>query len=163
MNLAETLLAELNHEGASTRKVLERLPETSLGWRPHARSRTLGELALHVAGIPGLFIGAVDRDGLDRMTLEFPAVRDVAGILERLDEGVARANRVLVTTTAENLMNPWRYRYGDRILFELPRLAVIRSMGLDHLIHHRGQLTVYLRLLDVPVPGVYGPSADEAP
>jgi uncharacterized damage-inducible protein DinB len=140
--------------------MLERVPEASLAWRPHEKSRTLGEMAAHVANLPGLFIATLDRDEFDRF--DYMAETDtVAGILETFDRNISAGLEVLKTQPDERLLGAWRYRYGERVIFELPRLAVVRAMALNHLIHHRGQLSVYLRLLDVPLPSVYGPTADE--
>ncbi len=161
MNPIESLVTELRMEAVTTRRMLERVPKESLGWRPHPKSRTLGEIAAHVANIPGLFLATLDRDDLDRHDYTAsPATVDE--IVATLDRNVAAAVEVLAALPADRLMAPWRYRYGERVVFELPRLAVARGMGLNHLIHHRGQLSVYLRLLDVPLPPVYGPTADEA-
>lgn len=161
MKLNESVLAELNYEVLSTRKILERLPPTAFSWKPHDKSRSLGELATHMAGIPGVFIGGIDEDEFDRLKQPPSTATEVSEILKILDEGTTKSIHVLQHITDEKLRQSWRYRYGERTIFEMPRLAVIRGMGLNHLIHHRGQLTVYLRLLNVPVPGMYGPSADE--
>ncbi len=161
MKLNEPLLAELNHEAASTRRCLERIPHESLAWKPHTRSRGLGEIAAHVANVPAIFIASMNRDGFDRTQYTPMATDTVPHILEAFDANVIGASETLKKVSDEELLAPWRYTYGDKVIFEMTRLAVIRTMGLNHLIHHRGQLTVYLRLLDIPVPGVYGPSADE--
>jgi uncharacterized damage-inducible protein DinB len=161
MKLSEPILAELKYEASSTRKVLERLPEAALSWKPHEKSRSLGELASHIAGIPGVFIAALAKDEFDRLKMKSPPATTAVEILNVFDEGTAGAVEWLNQISDDNLRQSWRYKYGDRTIFEMPRLAVIRGMGLNHMIHHRGQLTVYLRLLNVPVPGMYGPSADE--
>ena len=160
MNLNEPLIAELQHEAATTRRMLERVPEASLAWRPHEKSRTLGEVAAHIANLPGIFIATLERDDFDRY--EYAAATDTAAdILETFDRNVAAGLGVLRTLSDELLLGAWRYRYGERVIFEMPRLPVVRLMALNHLIHHRGQLSVYLRLLGVPLPSVYGPTADE--
>lgn len=160
MRLNEPILAELRHEAATTRRMLERVPEASLAWRPHEKSRTLGEVAAHVANLPGIFLAALGADDFDRH--DYTATTDtVADILETFDRNISGGLEVLQTQSDEQLLGAWRYRYGERVIFEMPRLAVIRLMALNHLIHHRGQLSVYLRLLDVPLPSVYGPTADE--
>jgi uncharacterized damage-inducible protein DinB len=161
MGLSESLAAELLHEARATRRMLERVPEDRLAWRPHEKSRTLGETAAHIAHLPGLFIATVGREGFDRFEYEVPAAT-VAGIAATFDRNVAAGVEALKAQTDESLAGAWRYTYGERVLFELPRAAVVRALGLNHLIHHRGQLSVYLRLLDVPLPSVYGPTADEA-
>lgn len=160
MNLNEPLVAEIQHEAATTRRMLERVPQASLGWRPHEKSRTLGEIAAHVANLPGIFIATLDRDEFNRH--EYTASTDtVADILETFDRNISAALEVLRAQSDERLLGAWRYRYGERVIFEMPRLPVVRLMALNHLIHHRGQLSVYLRLLGVPLPSVYGPTADE--
>ncbi len=140
--------------------MLERVPQASFSWRPHTRSRTLGEIAAHIAGLPGVFIAPLLQDEFDHNTVVAPPAI-VEGIVAAFDRNVARAHETLDALSEEQLLEPWRYRYGERVIFELPRFVVIRTSGLNHLIHHRGQLSVYLRMLDVPLPSVYGPTADE--
>jgi uncharacterized damage-inducible protein DinB len=161
MNLNEPLIHELRVEAGTTRKMLERIPRESLAWKPHHKSRTLGEIAAHIANLPGLFISPLLEDEFDHHT--YTAVTDtVAGILATFEKNVASASEVLNKLSDGRLLSTWRYRYGERVIFELPRLVVIRTSALNHLIHHRGQLSVYLRLLNVPLPPVYGPTADES-
>ena len=160
MRMNEPMLAELRIEAATTRKMLERVPGDHLAWKPHDRSRSLGEIAAHIADLPGLFLATLDRDEFDRH--EYHASNaTVAAILETFDRNVAGALDTLARLTDEEFLDSWRYRYGETVIFELPRFVVARSTGLNHLIHHRGQLSVYLRLLDIPLPTVYGPTADE--
>ncbi|MCB9881424.1 MAG: DinB family protein [Planctomycetes bacterium] len=161
MDPIEALIAELRIESGSTRKLLERVPPASLAWKPHERSRSLGEVAAHVANIPGLFLATLGQDEFDRHDY-VSATDTVEGLVATFDRNVARSLEVLSALTEEKLLAPWRYRYGETVVFELPRLVVIRTTALNHMIHHRGQLSVYLRLLDVPLPSVYGPTADEA-
>ena len=161
MRLHEPMLAEIGLEGAGTRRMLERVPEDRLAWKPHERSRTLGEIAAHIANLPGIFLATLGRDGFDRNEYRAPT-STVAEILETFDRNLAAALATIGQLTDDQFLAPWRYRYGDRVIFELPRLVVARTTGINHLIHHRGQLSVYLRLLDVPLPPVYGPTADEA-
>jgi uncharacterized damage-inducible protein DinB len=161
MRLSEPILAELQHEAAATRKMLERVPPDSLGWKPHAKSRTLGEIAAHIANLPGLFIAPLHQDEFDRHAYQTPAADSAAEILAAFDRNIASAIEQLKTLSAERLLGLWRYKYGEQVIFEMSRLAVIRALALNHMIHHRGQLSVYLRLLDVPLPSVYGPTADE--
>ena len=160
MNLNEPLIAEIQLEAASTRKMLERVPQDSLAWKPHEKSRTLGEIAAHIANLPGLFIATLDRDEFDRHKYQ-AATDTVADILETFDRNISASIEVLKTLSDERLLTPWRYKYGEYLVFEMPKLVVIRTTGLNHLIHHRGQLSVYLRLLNIPLPSVYGPTADE--
>ncbi len=161
MRLSEILLPELKIEATTTRKTLERVPGPSLGWRPHERSRTLGELSVHIAHLPGLFIASLAADEFDHDTHSAPEIT-VPEILDAFDRNVTKAESVLGSLSNEQLFGHWRYRYGTRVIFDMPRLVVIRSTALNHLIHHRGQLSVYLRLLNVPLPSVYGPTADES-
>ncbi len=162
MNLNDSLIAELQHEAATTRKMLERVPQASLAWKPHEKSRTLGEIASHIANLPGVFIVSLAREEFDRNEYQPGANATVADIVATFDRNVASALTLLPTLTMEQLLGKWRYKYGERVIFEIPRLAALRAMALNHLIHHRGQLSVYLRLLNVPLPPVYGPTADEA-
>jgi len=161
MNLNEPLLVELQVEAVTTRKMLERLPHDSLAWKPHGKSRTLGEIAAHIANLPGLFIATMNQDEFDRHSYK-SAVETAGDIVKTFEKNIADAHEVLKSLSDERLLALWRYRYGEQTIFEMPRLVVIRTSGLNHLIHHRGQLSVYLRLLDVPLPPVYGPTADES-
>jgi uncharacterized damage-inducible protein DinB len=156
-------LGDLDQELRSTRRMLERLPEHRFDWRPHERSWTLGELATHVANLVGwqTQILATDRFDLATDVTRSGAFESSAALLARFDENVAALRAALAGAPDDALGAPWTLQRGEQVLFTLPRLAALRSMGLNHLIHHRGQLSVYLRLLDVPVPGLYGPSADE--
>jgi uncharacterized damage-inducible protein DinB len=166
MLLSDELSAEFSTETQATKRLLERLPEEKLSFRPHPKSMTLGRLATHLAEIPrwGKTIvqnEAYDMSKLDRSRkpLELGSRRE---ILELLDKNEAAfAENVKGKEDAE-MLALWKMHVGDEILFELPRVLALRRMVINHTIHHRGQLTVYLRLTDVPVPGVYGPSADEA-
>jgi uncharacterized damage-inducible protein DinB len=161
MNLSEPIIAELQHEAATTRKMLERVPQDALAWKPHEKSRTLGEIAAHLANLPGLFIATLNRDEFDRNEYQ-SAVDTIPDILATFDVNLASALEVLKTQSDEQMLTPWRYKYAEQVIFEIPRLAVIRVMALNHLIHHRGQLSVYLRLLNVALPPVYGLTADES-
>ena len=163
MSICEPLAAELQREAATTRKMLERVPEDKFGWKPHEKSMPLGRLAGHVAELPTLVAPVLKQDELDFATGNFQPLNpsSVAELLERFDGNVAAAAELLKDQTDERMHETWRLRSGDRVFVELPRVAVIRSMVLNHIVHHRGQLSVYLRLLDVPLPSVYGPTADE--
>ena len=141
--------------------MLERVPQDSFGWKPHEKSRTLGEIAAHIANIPGLFIATLEADEFDRH--RYQAAGDtIQDILETFDRNVSKSFEVLKTLSDDQLLKPWRYNFGEQVIFEMPRLVVIRMPALNHLVHHRGQLSVYLRMLNVPLPSVYGPTADEA-
>ena len=161
MPIAESLAAELTREAAVTRRVLERVPESQLAWRPHAKSMTLGELAFHIAHLPR---GIAEL--LANLDAEVPTVplRDdasVAEILSTLDESVPFAKETLLSWGDEGLAAKWRMTRQGKTLMEMPRIGMVRGVMLNHWYHHRGQLTVYLRLLDVPLPSIYGPTADE--
>ncbi len=160
MDLKEPLIAELQIEAEITRKMLERTPQDSLAWKPHEKSRTLGEIAAHIANLPGLFIATLSQEEFDRQRYQ-SAADTVADILETFDRNISSALDVLKTLSDERLLAAWRYKYGEQVIFKMPRLAVIRTTALNHIIHHRGQLSVYLRLLNIPLPPVYGPTADE--
>ena len=160
MNLNEPLLTELQIEAVTTRKMLERTPPSLLTWKPHEKSRTLGEIAAHIAHIPGMFIATLNQDDFDRYSYT-AVVATVADIVETFDRNTSNALEVLKTLSDERMLSSWRYRYGEEVIFQMPRLVVIRTTGLNHLIHHRGQLSVYLRMLNVSLPPVYGPTADE--
>lgn len=162
MGLIELIVAELEQEAAMTRKMLERVPQDSLTWKPHEKSRTLGEIATHIANLPGVFITPLNRDEFDRNEYRSSEVNRVSDILAIFDKNISSAFALLKTLSNEQMFIPWRYKYGQRVIFEMPRLAVIRAMALNHIIHHRGQLSVYLRLLNIPLPPIYGPTADEA-
>jgi uncharacterized damage-inducible protein DinB len=164
MNLTELILAELQQEAATTRKMLERVPQESFTWKPHEKSMELGRLAAHVANLFGTWMKAsLSRDEYNLNDSQPSGEESVSGILEAFDRNVMNATEILKTLPDERLFTTWRLKRGEQVLFELPRWAVIRSMVLNHIIHHRGQLSVYLRLQNVPLPPVYGPTADEMP
>jgi uncharacterized damage-inducible protein DinB len=165
MSSTNALVAELELEFPITRRVLERVPSDRLSWQPHAKSMTLGQLALHLAQIPGHFARIAQTDGLDFSTrpTTYAAGESTAAILAAFDQSAAAAKAALADLSDERARDIWRATYGERPVFARPRLGIMRTMGLHHMIHHRGELVVYLRLLDVPVPVVYGRSADENP
>jgi uncharacterized damage-inducible protein DinB len=164
MKISDALLPEFDVEMANTRKTLERVPEDKLDWRPHLKSMTLGRLAGHVAELPGWATATVrtDKLNLDTAGLKPLVASSRNQVMEEFDKRVVEARAALAETSDERFMQPWSLEYGGKTLFTLPRVAVVRSMMLNHIIHHRAQLGVYLRLNDVPVPSIYGPSADEA-
>jgi uncharacterized damage-inducible protein DinB len=158
------LLQELEQEALATRRVLERVPESHLDWRPHERSLTLGQLAMHVASIPGAIAELSMQPRFDARTpIPRPGASGVMELVSTLDRSVDRARELLGGMADSALATPWRATDGERELFVLPRGALLRSVLLNHWYHHRGQLTVYLRMTGVPVPAIYGPSADEIP
>lgn len=163
MNLIEPILMEFSHEAKTTRRMLERVPEAHLTWKPHEKSMSLARLATHIAEIPGWVGAIVNQDefvlGVGGYTP--PTAGSVAELLDLFDKNVAAVSEILQGQSNERLMATWRVRKGDQVLMEMPRLGMIRTMLLNHIIHHRGQLSVYLRLHNVPLPPVYGPTADE--
>jgi uncharacterized damage-inducible protein DinB len=164
MGLLDGILQELDQEAQTTRRVLERVPDDRLSWRPHEKARTLGELALHVANVPG----AVAELVASQSTVQVPQFSDprpqsASELITALDESIAKAKKTLGGMDDAALKATWRMMNGERELFAIPRVAMLRSIMLNHWYHHRGQLTVYLRQLDVPIPSIYGPSADENP
>lgn len=156
------LLPEFDQEMANTRKALERVPDDKLGFKPHAKSYSLHDLAAHIANIPtwtGVTLTETDLDLNQSWDRKIPSNR--AELVADFEANVAEARAVLAQATDADMAVDWTLRSGDQVWFTMPRSAVFRSFVMSHLIHHRAQLTVYLRLLDVPVPGMYGPSADE--
>ena len=165
MPIGQSFLAEFDQEMAGTRRVLERVPADRLTWRPHPKSMTLGQLALHVAKVPGDLANLSKLDGIDAETVDFnpPQPATASEILPTLEASLKAAQAVLTELDAKSASGPWKLTAGPREVFTVPRVAVLRSLMLNHWYHHRGQLLVYLRLLDVPVPAVYGRSADDNP
>jgi uncharacterized damage-inducible protein DinB len=160
--LAEMAFSDLEEEISATRRLLERLPQDKLTWKPHAKSNTLGELATHVVSIVGYQVAALDTEGLDFSKIApTPPAATREELLHKFEKHVADLRRALARTDDSAFEKPWTLRVGDHVIFTRPRRIVLRSFGMSHLAHHRGQLTVYLRLLDVPLPPVYGPTADE--
>lgn len=168
MPIIDAFLAELDHEAATTRRVLERMPEGRGDWKPHERSMTLGRLCGHIAELPSwgrvvLSENAFDVAGAQARGFEAFVAEDRAGLLERFDAGVASLREAAQGYPDERMRDPWTLSQGDQVIFSSPRVAALRGFVFSHGIHHRGQLSVYLRLLGVPVPSIYGPSADEEP
>lgn len=162
---ANSLTAELDAEFPITRRVLERVPTDRLGWQPHAKSMALGQLAEHIARIPGSIATLTRMDAFDVATrpTTYPSGESTAAILAAFDHSVVTITAALADIDEARANAPWRMMFGERVIFAMPRIHVMRLMCLNHMIHHRGELVVYLRLLDVPVPVVYGRSADENP
>ena len=164
MALIDGMLKEFEQETQTTRRLLERVPDNQLAWRPHEKARTLGELALHVAMVPGgvaELVASPSPAQAPRFT--DPSPTSAAELIPALDRSIAKVKKVLGGMDDAALMATWRLMQGDRELLAVPRVAMLRSVMLNHWYHHRGQLTVYLRELGVPIPSIYGPSADENP
>lgn len=162
MPLVDALLPEFDHEMTRTRKVLERVPDDKRDWKPHPKSFSLGALATHVAGLPTWGSETLNRSELDvGGTPPLTALPTTSDTLAAFDKNVAHARAALTGKTDAELAAMWSLRHNGRTLFSMPKATVWRSFVVSHLIHHRAQLTVYLRLLDIPVPAIYGPSADE--
>ena len=164
MGLIDGMLQELEQETQTTRRVLARVPDNQLAWRPHEKARTLGELALHVAMVPGGVAELVASPSpAQAPRFADPSPKSVSELIPALDQSIAKAKAALGGMDDAALMTTWRLMQGDRELLAVPRATMLRSVMLNHWYHHRGQLTVYLRELGVPIPSIYGPSADENP
>lgn len=165
MSLAKSLLPEFDQEMATTRSLLERVPEAHAAWRPHEKSMALGELAVHLAELPGLLVPALTQPDLDLSPPGGPAYapsrwESKAATLKTFDTCVAQGRGALAGISDAALLEPWALKKGGTTLVTVPRAGAVRGLILSHMIHHRGQLSVYLRLQDVPLPAMYGPSAD---
>jgi len=162
MSLVDHLLPEFDHEMATTRKLLERVPDDRLSWKPHAKSYSLGQLAQHVANLPFWGQLTLEQSELDLEAYPTPAeLGSRAAILELFENKVAGTRKALLGKSDGELMAPWSLKRGDQTMFTMPKATVWRTFMMNHLVHHRGQLSVYLRQQDVPLPSMYGPSADE--
>lgn len=163
MTMADGILQELAQEAATTRRVLERVPAGKLDWRPHPRARSLGELAAHIATLPGNIAAMAVRDTFDVSELAQPRAMTSAELSAVLDDSLATAREAVSGLGNERLFETWHMVANGQPLVSMTRAALLRTIMLNHWYHHRGQLTVYLRELGVAVPSIYGPSADENP
>ena len=162
--MIDGLLAELEQEAQTTQRVLERIPQAHLSWRPHPRSMSLGQLALHVATVPGNVAELASMDTIPELpTFIQPEAATVSELVPALSDSVARAKRALGGFDDARMGETWRLQNAGKDVLSMPRAAFVRAIMLNHWYHHRGQLLVYLRLLNQPVPSVYGPTADENP
>jgi len=162
MPINQALLPEFDQEMANTRKTLERTVGEKWSWKPHEKSGTMGWLAGHTATIPGWVAMTLGQDSLDMSGFEPPPIpAGLAEVLAMFDKNVAEARGVIAAASDETMMQPWTLLKNGNAIFTMPKVAVLRSFVLNHIIHHRAQLGVYLRLNDIPVPSIYGPSADE--
>lgn len=162
-SISDAFLGELQHEAATTRKVLERVPEDKFEWQPHEKSMTFGRLAVHIAEMFGWMETTMKTSELDFAENEFKPFepKTNAELLEFFDEKIEEATKALENTSDESFMETWTMKNGEQVYFTMPKIAVLRTFCMNHIYHHRGQLSVYLRLNDIPVPEIYGPSADE--
>ena len=161
--LGNLFIMELTHEMISTRKMLERIPFDQFDWKPHEKSMTLGHLGKHITELVGWIAFIIDKPELNFATAEMekPEINSTADLVALLDKNIAEATTKLQSVSDESLRELWKLANGGHTIFTMPRVGAIRSVVFSHLIHHRGQLSVYLRLLNIPVPSIYGPSADE--
>lgn len=161
MSISSALLPEFDAEMATTRRVLERVPEQDAAWKPHEKSMSMGQLAIHLGDLPSYGALTLLQDEFDAATAPRSEFTTTAALLAAFDANVARSREAMAAATDEQLMKQWTFRSGSTVIFTMPRTAVLRTFLTNHIIHHRGQMSVYLRLRDVPVPSIYGPSADE--
>jgi uncharacterized damage-inducible protein DinB len=165
MAISDALLPEFDHEMANTRKTLERVPDDKFGWKPHEKSSALGDLATHIGNLPSWAVLTVNQEEFDMAPegkpVRVPPASSREEILQTFDKNIAAARAAIAGASDEELFKPWTLLSGGNKLFSLPKVAVLRSFVMNHIIHHRAQLGVYLRLNDIPVPSIYGPSADE--
>jgi len=159
----QLIVGDAMHELATTRRVLERLPEEHMSWKPHEKSMTLGGLATHLINLMNWQIAILQQREFDLSTVpqRREALAKRADVLEEFDANVGKFEKLLAECDEQTLGEEWTLRHGDHVILRQPRALALRSFGLSHMVHHRAQLGVYLRLLDIPVPGMYGPSADE--
>jgi uncharacterized damage-inducible protein DinB len=166
MAISDALLPEFDHEMQNTRKTLERIPDEKFGWKPHEKSMTLGRLSAHLAEIPVWTNNSIEKDSIDVAPLSGPAYKPFEAtsrkeVLAAFDANVAAARKAIAAVSDQTLMKPWSLLMGGKTIMTMPKVAVLRSFVMNHTIHHRAQLGVYLRLNNLPVPAIYGPSADE--
>lgn len=161
--IRQGMIKEVEHEGAQTKKMLARIPIDQLYWKPHEKSREIGALAIHVAQIPAWTSRILAATDFDMLTFkrETPEIKTADDLIKISETSIQKAIEDLQKASDEDMFAMWTFRRGEQVIFSLPRAVAIRNMSMNHLIHHRGQLSVYLRLLNIPVPGMYGASADE--
>jgi uncharacterized damage-inducible protein DinB len=163
MSIAETFLSEFEAQAPITRKFLERLPTDKLTWKPHEKSLTAGQLAYHLALVPRGIVTGATQESVPPPTFQFPQPESIEQILEAFSETIATVCKLLPTIDDDAMNGVWRIVDGDKELLAIPRMLLLRDVMFSHWYQHRGQFSVYLRLLDQPVPAVWGPSADEQP
>jgi uncharacterized damage-inducible protein DinB len=163
MALADGLIQELEQEAQTTRRVLERVPQAHLAWKPHDKSMSLGQLALHIATVPGNVAQMIAQPSMQMPKFSQPPATQTSELLPALENSIRQARSAVGAMDDAAITATWRVMDGDREVMAMPRIAALRMIMLNHWYHHRGQLSVYLRQLNVPVPSIYGPSADENP
>lgn len=160
MSFSEQLIPEFDEEMKITRRLLERVPDDKVAWKPHPKSFSMGHLAQLVARMPGWITGMMSATELDLSQGQPYTDEKTQTLLDDFDKNAAEARAALAKASDADFHTPWSLKSGDRVFFTMPRVAVVRQT-INHLVHHRGQLSVYLRLVDVPLPSIYGPTADE--
>ena len=163
MRLVDSLLMEIDQEAQTTKRVLDRIPEDRLSWKPHPKAISLGQLALHIASVPGSIAAAAVPDSMEAPAFTQPQPKSRQEVLDAFSKSLSSAKETLNKMDDARLMSMWSLTKNGKVLMSVPRIGFIRSILMNHNYHHRGQLSVYLRMLDVPVPSIYGPSADENP
>jgi uncharacterized damage-inducible protein DinB len=163
MRLADSLLLEFDQEAQTTKRVLERVPDDKLSWKPHPTSFSLGQLALHIASGPGQIAAAASQDTAEAPSFAQAEAKSRQEVLETFSSSVASARSALKNMDDARLLSEWTLTRNGKALMAMPRIGFLRSILMNHTYHHRGQLSVYLRMLNVPVPSIYGPSGDENP
>lgn len=163
MAIAEAMLMEMEMEEKTTQRVLERVPEGKLSWKPHAKAYSLGQLAMHIAIAPGRVASAATEDVREFAPPPVPEPKTCKEILDAFAESCANAKKIVKGFDDGKMMAMWTLKRNGKVIMSVPRAAFLRAIMLNHIYHHRGQLSVYIKLLDVPVPSIYGPSADENP
>ena len=163
MRLVDSILMEIDQEAQTTKRVLDRIPGDKLAWKPHPKSFSLGQLALHIASVQGSVAAAAVPDSMEAPNFSQPEPKNRQEVLETFAKSLESAKDTLKKMDDARLSSMWSLTKNGRVLMSVPRVGFIRSILMNHIYHHRGQLSVYLRMLDVPVPSIYGPSADENP
>jgi uncharacterized damage-inducible protein DinB len=163
MKLADSIVAELDNEAQTTKRLLERLPDEKLSWKPHAKSFSLGQLALHIAAVPGSIAAAVTKDTMEAPDFAQAEAKSRNEVIETFTKSMSAAMATVKSMDDARLNSTWSLTKNGKTILSMPRVAVVRNIMMNHIYHHRGQLSVYLRMLEVPLPSIYGPSADENP
>jgi len=163
MNLADTIWMEVEQEAQTTKRVLERVPADKLGWKPHPKSFSLGQLAMHIASAPGSIAAAATPDSFEAPGFNQAQPGNLQEILDTFSKGLVATKESLKKMDDARMAASWSLTMNGKPIMSMPRVSFLRSVMMNHIYHHRGQLSVYLRILDVPVPSIYGPSADENP